>query len=180
MALALRADHFRNGSGSTKLNVSTRSPLHTPVADIGAEIVFRRFGPLSDLRLQQMTSREQRRRATEKASIAQRFNEDTEWIEAKFGALKIPEMASINFFFSGAKPPAPTDQQIAEIVVRESRQGYYSTARPCACPDDLARNGTRCGMRSAYSHPGGASPKCYLLDVTTADIAAFRARQLPQ
>src|SRR5437870_4261286 len=53
------------------------------------------------------------------------------------------------------------DQQIAEIIVRESRAAYYATGRPCACPDDLARNGSRCGGRSAYSRPGGASPLCY-------------------
>src|SRR5262245_42138290 len=81
---------------------------------------------------------------------------------------------------SGVKPLALTDQQISEIIVRTSRQSYYSTGRPCACPDDSARNGSRCGLRSAYSRPGGASPKCYLLDVTTADIAAFRERQLSQ
>jgi hypothetical protein len=78
---------------------------------------------------------------------------------------------------SGAKQAALTDQEISELIVHRSRQSYHSTGRPCACPDDLARNGTRCGMRSAYSRPGGASPKCYLLDITTADIAAFRAHQ---
>jgi hypothetical protein len=79
---------------------------------------------------------------------------------------------------SAKRQAALTDQEISEIIVRTSRQGYYSTGRSCACPDDSARGGSRCGMRSAYSRPGGASPKCYLLDVTTADIAAFRARQL--
>jgi hypothetical protein len=79
---------------------------------------------------------------------------------------------------SPKKQAALTEQDISEIVVRQSRQGYHSTGRPCACPDDFARNGSRCGLRSAYSRPGGASPKCYLLDVTAADIAAFRASQL--
>src|SRR5262245_36489775 len=81
---------------------------------------------------------------------------------------------------SATKQAVPTDQEISEIIVRTSRQIYYSTGRPCACSDDLARNGTRCGLRSAYSRPGGASPKCYLVDVTALDIAAFRARQLSQ
>jgi hypothetical protein len=70
-----------------------------------------------------------------------------------------------------------SDQQVAEIIVRESRQAYYRTGRPCACPEDLARNGSRCGGRSAYSRPGGATPLCYLSDVTAAHLAAFRARQ---
>jgi hypothetical protein len=53
-----------------------------------------------------------------------------------------------------APKPQLTDQQVAEIIVRESRQSYYRTGHPCACPEDLARNGSRCGKRSAYSRPG--------------------------
>jgi hypothetical protein len=69
-----------------------------------------------------------------------------------------------------------SDQQIAEIIVRESRAAYYATGRPCACPEDLARNGSRCGGRSAYSRPGGASPLCYISDVTKAQIEAYRSK----
>jgi hypothetical protein len=68
-----------------------------------------------------------------------------------------------------------TDQQIAEILVRESRQAYYATGHPCACPDDRARNGSRCGRRSAYSRLGGASPYCYVTDVPAPVIARYRA-----
>ena len=68
-----------------------------------------------------------------------------------------------------------SDAQIATIIVQASRNAYYATGHPCACPDDSARNGSRCGGRSAYSRPGGASPKCYQTDVTAADIAAYRA-----
>jgi hypothetical protein len=38
--------------------------------------------------------------------------------------------------------PQITDDQIAKIVVQASRDAYYRTGRPCACPDDLARNGS--------------------------------------
>ena len=37
-----------------------------------------------------------------------------------------------------------------------SRNAYYATGHPCACPDDLMRNGRRCGGNSAYIRPGGA------------------------
>ena len=67
-----------------------------------------------------------------------------------------------------------TDQEIAARVVEQSRAAHHATGRPCACPDDLARNGSRFGGRSAYSRPGGAEPKCYVRDVTPADIAAYR------
>jgi len=71
---------------------------------------------------------------------------------------------------------AVTDNQIAEIIVRDSRAAYYARGHPCACPDDRARNGSRCGARSAYSRPGGASPYCYILDVPKSKIDEYRAR----
>jgi hypothetical protein len=75
-----------------------------------------------------------------------------------------------------AQPVPLTDQQIAAKIVQDSRAAYYATGHPCACPDDLARNGSRCGGRSAHSRPGGASPKCYVSDVTAAEIEAYRTR----
>jgi hypothetical protein len=71
---------------------------------------------------------------------------------------------------------ALTDQQLADRNIQESRAAYYATGHPCACPDDLARNGSLCGGRSAYSRPGGAEPKCYPKDVTKAEIDAYRAQ----
>jgi hypothetical protein len=68
-----------------------------------------------------------------------------------------------------------TDQQIATIIVKASRDAYYQTSHPCACPADLARNGSRCGKRSAYSRPGGAEPYCYVADVPKEKIEAYRA-----
>src|SRR6266545_6766886 len=69
-----------------------------------------------------------------------------------------------------------SDQQVVSLIIQESIVAYKATGRPCACPYDLARNGSSCGGRSAYSRPGGASPKCYPADVSAADIAAWRAR----
>jgi hypothetical protein len=40
----------RVGSDSTKLRVSKKSPLNTPIADIGTDIVFSRLGPTTDLK----------------------------------------------------------------------------------------------------------------------------------
>ena len=71
--------------------------------------------------------------------------------------------------------PALTEQQIASIIVKGSRDVYYRTGHPCACPEDLARNGSRCGRRSAYSRPGGAEPYCYVTDVPREKIEAYRA-----
>jgi hypothetical protein len=75
----------------------------------------------------------------------------------------------------GAAQPALTDQEIATIIVKESRDAYYRTGHPCAFPEDLARNGSRCGRRSAYSRPGAAEPYCYVTDVPREKIETFRA-----
>jgi hypothetical protein len=68
------------------------------------------------------------------------------------------------------------DQQIADWIIQESRAAYYATGHPCACPDDLARNGSLCGGRSAYSRPGGAEPMCFPKDVTKTEIDTYRAQ----
>jgi hypothetical protein len=65
---------------------------------------------------------------------------------------------------------------IATMLVQESRNAYYATGHPCACPDDLMRNGRRCGGNSAYLRPGGAQPLCSVADVSPEMIAQYRAR----
>ena len=85
-----------------------------------------------------------------------------------------------------AAPPHPdakrnaevalTAAAIAAIIVKASRDQYYATGHPCACPDDLMRNGRACGGRSAYSRPGGAAPLCYPTDVTAEMIELYRRR----
>src|ERR1700761_2010117 len=69
-----------------------------------------------------------------------------------------------------------TDEQIAAQIIQASRAAYYATGHPCACPEDLARNGSRCGGRSAWSRPGGAEPKCYPKDVSQAEIETYRSQ----
>lgn len=66
------------------------------------------------------------------------------------------------------------DAKIVSMLIAASRARYYQTNRPCACPEDRARNGSLCGARSAHSRPGGASPLCYPSDVTPGMIAAYR------
>jgi hypothetical protein len=68
---------------------------------------------------------------------------------------------------------APSDQEIAQAIIRECLAIYHAK-RPCACPEDTARNGSRCGRRSAYNRPGGAAPQCYVKDVKPEEIADYR------
>src|SRR5438552_8920417 len=77
----------------------------------------------------------------------------------------------------GKVEAALTAAAIAAIIVQASRDQYHATGRPCACPDDTARNCSSCGGRSAYSRPGGASPLCYPSDVSAAVIELYRQRQ---
>ena len=44
-----------------------------------------------------------------------------------------------------AQPVALTDDAIADIMMWTSRNQYYATRGPCACPEDKAHNGGKCG-----------------------------------
>jgi len=44
----------------------------------------------------------------------------------------------------------------------------------CPCPYSTARNGSRCGRRSAYSREGGAEPLCYPQDVSAEMVKEYR------
>ena len=64
-----------------------------------------------------------------------------------------------------------TDDQIRQAIIQESIAAYSG---PCPCPYNTARNGSRCGARSAYSRPGGAAPVCFPQDVTQQMLATYR------
>jgi len=77
-------------------------------------------------------------------------------------------------FADDAKKPTLIDQQIAKILIQKSISSYSGR---CPCPYNTTSNGSKCGKRSAYSKPGGASPLCYVSDVSKAQIERYRARQ---
>lgn len=79
-------------------------------------------------------------------------------------------------YLSADAPPSErtSDGQIRQLIMQQSL-AYYSGS--CPCPYNVDRGGRRCGRRSAYSRPGGASPMCYPSDVSDAQVQAFRARQ---
>lgn len=65
-----------------------------------------------------------------------------------------------------------SDAQIKTILIEESIASY---AGSCPCPYSTARNGSRCGRRSAYSREGGAEPLCYPADVSAEMVKEYRA-----
>ncbi len=66
-----------------------------------------------------------------------------------------------------------TDAQIRQEIINESIANYRGS---CPCPYNTDRAGRRCGARSAYSRPGGASPICYAKDVTQKMVDEYRKR----
>ncbi len=67
-----------------------------------------------------------------------------------------------------------TDAQVRDAIINESVAAYLATGHPCACPYNVARNGSQCGGRSAYSRPGGAEPLCYPRDVGDGFVADWK------
>jgi hypothetical protein len=69
------------------------------------------------------------------------------------------------------KPKPLSDAQIKAILIEDSIAGYSGN---CPCPYSTARNGSRCGRRSAYSREGGAAPLCYSKDVSAEMVKDYR------
>jgi hypothetical protein len=67
-----------------------------------------------------------------------------------------------------------SDEEIRQLIIQQSIAQYPGV---CACPYSVARNGSRCGGRSAYSKPGGYSPMCFPQDVPDEMVRRFRQRQ---
>jgi hypothetical protein len=72
--------------------------------------------------------------------------------------------------------PAASDADVRQSIIEQSIADYKATGHPCACPYDVARNGSSCGRRSAYSRPGGTAPLCYPNDVTAGMVQDWRAQ----
>lgn len=67
-----------------------------------------------------------------------------------------------------------SDDDIKRQMIAESIAGYRGA---CPCPDNRMANGARCGGRSAYSRPGGATVLCYPSDITPPMIEEWRRRK---
>ncbi|EOA4851904.1 hypothetical protein ACIUW4_003111 [Escherichia coli] len=73
--------------------------------------------------------------------------------------------------FSGYAAIGKSDAQIKKEIIKESIESYPGN---CACPYNHARNGSRCGGRSAYSRNGGYDVVCYEGDVTDEMIRQWK------
>lgn len=79
-------------------------------------------------------------------------------------------------YLTAAPPPPPhlSSARVRQLIIAESLRSYGGS---CPCPYNVDRAGRRCGGRSAYSRPGGASPVCYASDVSDADVEHYLARR---
>lgn len=64
-----------------------------------------------------------------------------------------------------------SDTEIKKVLIKNSVGAYSGN---CPCPYNSAKNGSRCGKRSAYSKPGGYEPLCYPDDISTKMIEKYR------
>jgi hypothetical protein len=58
-----------------------------------------------------------------------------------------------------------TKEEISAAKKKMIQQSINSYSGSCPCPYNTTKRGHRCGKRSAYSKPGGASPLCYERDI---------------
>jgi len=85
-------------------------------------------------------------------------------------------LAAFALVAAGMGTPAiaqKSDAQIRQAIIKASIDTYSGN---CPCPYNTASNGSRCGGRSAYSRPGGESPKCYPSDISEAEVRNYRRR----
>ena len=74
-------------------------------------------------------------------------------------------------FAADAKQSTQSDEAIKKEIIQQSIQTYSGN-----CPYNTARNGSRCGKRSAYNRVGGAAPLCYPEDVSDRMVKEFKRR----
>jgi len=105
------------------------------------------------------------------------------------GLVLVLAVSAVGASASGAEPRAREEQsadkggskkrlsdaQIRKILIDESIAAYDGN---CPCPYSRARNGSRCGSRSAYDREGGAAPLCFPADVTAEMVQAYRDEHL--
>lgn len=76
---------------------------------------------------------------------------------------------TVDFTFA---EPTPTNKEIVNQLIERSINNYRGN---CPCPYNRDSAGRKCGKRSAWSKPGGASPICFASDVTKDMIERYKA-----
>lgn len=69
-----------------------------------------------------------------------------------------------------------TDSAIKKLIIQASRESFYTAGHSCPCPYDLSRSGKSCGAQSAHSRSKDSPLRCYEADVSTDQVADYRAK----
>lgn len=72
-----------------------------------------------------------------------------------------------------AKQNSESTEVIKQKIIKQSIESYPGN---CPCPYNSARNGSRCGKRSAYNRAGGYTPICYPEDVSDRMVKEYKVR----
>lgn len=76
-------------------------------------------------------------------------------------------------FGAEAKQRSQSVEAIKQKIIQQSIENYPGN---CPCPYNTARNGSRCGKRSAYNRAGGYAPLCYPEDVSDRMVKEYKGR----
>ena len=85
---------------------------------------------------------------------------------------KLLLLVGVCSFGAEAKQSSQSVEAIKQKIIKESIESYPGN---CPCPYNTARNGSRCGKRSAYNRAGGYAPLCYPEDVSEKMIKIFES-----
>jgi uncharacterized protein YgiM (DUF1202 family) len=146
-----------------ELPAPATSPPPRLRAYVTGDVVNVRAGPSTTYRVLGQTRR---------GDVGEELQHSGEWVRLRFEPSGIE-----GWIFGGyvapepptAQPLAPTisDDAIRQALIEASIASYPGS---CPCPYNVDRGGRRCGGRSAYSRPGGASPYCYPQDVPASEL----------
>lgn len=75
-------------------------------------------------------------------------------------------------FGAEAKQSSQGVEAIKQKIIQQSIESYPGN---CPCPYNTARNGSRCGKRSAYNRAGGYAPLCYPEDVSDRMVREYKS-----
>lgn len=94
-----------------------------------------------------------------------------------FGTYLTPNKAA-NLPNSIASRPATSKPKVSVSKIKKTliRRSLALYSGNCPCPYNRTKRGRKCGGRSAYSRPGGASPLCYASDITKQMVSDYRSR----
>ncbi|MEL7092323.1 MAG: SH3 domain-containing protein [Pseudomonadota bacterium] len=102
----------------------------------------------------------------------------TGWMASQYLAAQPPKQtaqpAAVTPQRRIASPSTADISRARDMIIRQSIAAYPGN---CPCDYNRDRAGRRCGKRSAWSRPGGASPICYPSDVTHSHLVAYFKRQ---